>query len=425
MMAVKTRRVIAAGMIGNVLEWYDFAIYGYFAVAIGRHFFPHEDPVAQLLAAFGVFAVGYITRPIGGAVIGHIGDRFGRRAALTFSVAAMAVPTFLIGVLPGYETLGLLAPILLTLLRMVQGISVGGEYTSSMVFLVEHAPDGRRGLMGALTSCGASGGILLGSAVGAGFAAGMSADALNDWGWRIPFILGLVIGIAGYFLRRHVPETAPCELRERPPLVETFSDHWRLVLGFSGVSVFTAVGFYTAFVYLVSWLQTADGIAPAQALEINTFSMVLLLPVIVASGLLCDRFGHKPFLLFAAAAGLIGALPLFWLMHHPSAMLAQLGQLGLVLIVGIYLGAQPTFMVENAPSQVRCTAVALGYNLTLGLIGGLTPLTAAWLVARSGNELSPAVLIMAGAGVSFLAAMRLSEIRRGGLTARPAAAPAT
>src|SRR5438046_10683256 len=135
----QSRRIIAAGMIGNVLEWYDFAVYGYFAAAIGRHFFPHEDAVAQLLSAFGVFAIGYLMRPVGGALIGHIGDRFGRRAALTFSVAAMAVPTFLIGLLPGSATLGLAAPIALTLLRMVQGLSVGGEYTSSMVFQIGRA----------------------------------------------------------------------------------------------------------------------------------------------------------------------------------------------------------------------------------------------------------------------------------------------
>lgn len=154
-------------MIGNLLEWYDFAIYGYFAAQIGRHFFPHERPVAQLLSTFGIFAVGYLARPLGGVVMGHIGDCFGRRAALTISVAAMAVSTFLIGLLPGYETIGVLAPIGLTLLRVVQGLSVGGEYTGSMIFLAEHAPNGRRGLMGALGASGATMGILLGSAVGA------------------------------------------------------------------------------------------------------------------------------------------------------------------------------------------------------------------------------------------------------------------
>jgi len=353
MFSAQIRKVIAAGMIGNVLEWYDFAIYGYFAATIGRQFFPHENAVAQLLSAFGIFAVGYLMRPVGGALIGHIGDRFGRRAALTFSVVAMAVPTFLIGFLPGYATLGLLAPITLMLLRMVQGLSVGGEYTSSMVFLVERAPEGRRGLMGALAACGATSGILLGSAVGAGFAASMSEQALDAWGWRIPFLLGLLVGIAGYLLRRHVLETVASEPRKRAPIVETLHDHWRVVVGFAGLSVFNAVGFYVSFVYLVSWLQIADGIAPARALEINSLSMVVLLPVVIAAGLLSDRFGRKPFLLLATMLAFVAAVPLFWLLNNTSELLAQLGQLGLVLVVGLYGGAQPTMMVEAAPAQVR------------------------------------------------------------------------
>jgi MHS family proline/betaine transporter-like MFS transporter len=347
----QTPRVIVTGLIGNVLEWYDFAVYGFFAASIGQEFFPHQDRVAQLLSAFGVFALGYLMRPLGGALIGHIGDRFGRRAALTFSVAAMAIPTFLIGLLPGYRTLGLLAPIGLTLLRMVQGLSVGGEYTGSMVFLVEQAPDGRRGLMGALTACGAIGGILLGSAVGAAFTANLSAAALQTWGWRIPFLLGLVVGVGGYVLRRQMLETIATPRRERAPIVETLHDHWRTVLGFAGLSVFNAVGFYVSFVYLVSWLQNADRIAPARALEINSFSMAILLVVVVASGLLTDRFGRKPLLLLATILGFIGALPLFWLLNHPSVWLAQLGQLGLVLIVGLYGGAQPASLVEAAPPR--------------------------------------------------------------------------
>lgn len=401
MESTQIRRVIAAGMIGNVLEWYDFAIYGYFATAIGRHFFPQEDAVAQLLSAFGVFALGYVMRPVGGAVIGHIGDRFGRRAALTFSVAAMAIPTFLIGLLPGYATLGLAAPLALTLLRMVQGLSVGGEYTSSMVFLVEHAPDGRRGVMGALVACGATGGILLGSAVGAGFAASMSEVALDAWGWRIPFLLGLIVGMAGYLLRRHVLESVPAERRKRAPIIETLHDHWPIVLRFAGLSVFNAVGFYVSFVYLVSWLQTADGIAPARALEINSLSMAMLLPIVIATGFLTDRVGRKPALLLACGLGFIGAIPLFLLLHHPSALSAQLGQLGFVVIIGLFGGAQPSIMVEAAPLPVRCTAVALGYNITLGVIGGLTPLVATWLVERTGEEIAPAFLIMAAAAVSF------------------------
>ena len=406
------RRVIAAGMIGNVLEWYDFAIYGYFATQIGRNFFPHEDAVAQLLSAFGVFAIGYLMRPIGGVIVGHIGDRFGRRAALTFSVTAMAIPTFLIGLLPGYQTIGLLAPIGLTLLRIVQGLSVGGEYTSSMVFLIERAPEGRRGLMGALAASGSALGILLGSAVGAAFAASMSTAALDAWGWRIPFLLGLVVGIAGYMLRPYVLEAGVVEKRTRLPIIETLHDHWRAVAGFAGLSVYTAVTFYVGFVYLVSWLQTADGIPPSRSLEINTFSMVMTLPVVITAGWLSDWIGRKPLMLLASIGGLIGALPLFWLMNHPSELLAQLGQLGLVLLIGVYYGALPAVLVEAAPPAVRCTAVALGYNLCYGLFGGLSPLVATWLVERTGDEMAPAFLIMASAAVTFVTLFWFRETYR-------------
>ena len=411
-------------MIGNILEWYDFAIYGYFAATIGRQFFPHEDAVAQLLAAFGVFAIGYLMRPLGGVLVGHIGDTFGRRAALTFSVAAMAIPTFLIGVLPGYQTIGLLAPIGLTLLRVVQGLSVGGEYTGSLVFLVEHAPAGRRGLMGAFGACGTTAGILLGSAVGAAFAASLSTAELDAWGWRIPFLLGLLVGIAGFILRRYALETEVMEKRTRAPIVETLRDHWRVVAGFAGLSVYSAVTFYIGFVYLVSWLQTADGIPPSRSLEINSFSMVMLLPVLLAAGWLSDRIGRKPLMLLASVGGLIGALPLFWLLNHPSELLAQLGQLGLALLMGLYYGALPAILVEAAPPSVRCTAVALGYNLCYGLFGGLSPLAATWLVERSGDEIAPAFLIMASAAVTFVTVFWFRETYRSSFAAVPSTAAA-
>jgi MFS transporter, MHS family, proline/betaine transporter len=416
MNSAQTRRVIAAGVIGNVLEWYDFAIYGYFASAIGRQFFPHEDAVAQLLSAFSVFALGYLVRPLGGVLVGHIGDQFGRRAALTFSVAGMAIPTFLIGLLPGYATWGLLAPVALTLLRMVQGLSVGGEYTTSMVFLVERAPEGRRGLMGAVTACGAGAGTLLGSAVGAAFAASMSTAALESWGWRIPFLLGLIVGIAGYLLRRDMLETVPVERRERAPIIETLYDHWRIVVGFAGLSVFTAVGFYVSFVYLVSWLQTADGIPPSRALEINSFSMAIGLPVVIAAGLLSDRFGRKPLLIVTCVLGLVGAVPLFWLLNQPSALFAQFGQLGFMLVIALYGGTLPAFLVEAAPPPVRCTAVSLGYNICQGVIGGLSPLVAAWLVERTGDEIAPAFLIMASAAITAVTLMCFRETYRAPFT---------
>jgi MFS transporter, MHS family, proline/betaine transporter len=418
-----TRRMIAAGAIGKVLEWYDFAVYGYFAAAIGRAFFPSEDRVAQVLAAFGIFAVGFFMRPVGGALIGHIGDRLGRRAALTFSVAAMAIPTFLVGVLPGYQTLGIAAPILLTLLRMIQGLSVGGEYTTSIVFMIENASPGRRGVIGAIGCCGAVGGILAGSATGAALASVMSESALESWGWRIPFILGLVVGLAGFFLRRGMQEEFRAAKTGRPPFLAALRDHRPLLLRLAALSAFNSVGFYLMFVYLVSWLQLVDGLAPARALGINTVSMAVLLPLMLAMAWLSDRVGRRPVLLGATAFAVVAAWPLFWLMHSTDPAVVLLGQLGFVLSVGTFIGCQPALMVETVPAEVRCTVIALGYNVTLGVIGGLSPLVATWLVERTGNDYSPAFLIVAAAAVSFVALLSFKETYRGPLGPQPAVTP--
>jgi MHS family proline/betaine transporter-like MFS transporter len=398
---------MAAGAIGNLLEWYDFAVYGYFAAAIGRAFFPEQDKVAQVLAAFGVFAVGFMMRPIGGALFGHIGDRIGRSAALTLSVMAMAVPTFLIGVLPGYDVLGLAAPLLLTLLRMLQGLSVGGEYTTSIVFLVEQTRPERRGVVGAVADLGAVSGILLGSATGAVLEWLMPAGAVADWGWRIPFWIGLLVGVAGLLLRRGLGpspgenEKQAAHKPERPPLVATFTHHWRVLAYLAGISVFGAVGFYLMFVYIVSWLQFADGIAPAQALTINTISMALLIPAELGMAWLSDRVGRRAVLLAVTGLSVVAAWPLFWLMHGPAQWMILAGQLGFVVLVGGYYGCLPAFMVEAVPKEVRCTAIALGYNVSLGLLGGVSPLAATWLVHRTANDYSPAFMIMAAAAVSF------------------------
>ena len=251
----------------------------------------------------------------------------------------------------------------------------------------------------------------------------MPTETLNAWGWRIPFLLGLVVGIAGYFLRRHVQDTVPAERPQRVPIVETLHDHWRVVLAIAGTSAFLAVSFYLSFVYLVSWLQTADGIAPARALEINSLSMVVLLPITIVGGWLTDRIGRKPILLLATILGFVAALPLWWLMHHPSSELAQLGQLGMVLIVGFFQGALAAALVECAPPSVRCTAVALGYNICLGVVGGLSPLAAAWLVDRTGNEITPAFLIMTTAAVSFLVILLMPETHRAPFASAAVTAP--
>lgn len=396
-------RRIAAGTIGNVLEWYDFAVYGYLAATIGRQFFPSEDPTASLLAALAVFAVGFLMRPIGGVVIGHIGDRYGRRLALLVSVAGMAVPTVVIGVLPGYDTIGLAAPILLVVLRMVQGMSVGGEYVGSMVFLVESAPAGRRGIYGAFAGVGAVGGILLGSASATLLAALLPAEVIEAWAWRLPFLAGLGLAVVGFVLRRELgePAAAPHE-HARLPVVEAVREHPWAVLRIAGLSVFNAVGFYVSFVYVATWLQTEDGLDEAAALEVNTLNMVILLFVIVGFCRLSDRIGRKPILDGAAIGFMVLGWPLFWLMHQGGVVPAFLGQLGLVAMVGT-LGVLPTTMVEAVAGRVRVSAIALGYNLTLGIIGGTAPLVAAWLIDETGDPLAPGFFVAAAGAVSFVA----------------------
>jgi MHS family proline/betaine transporter-like MFS transporter len=394
------RRTTLAGLAGNVMEWYDFAVYGYFAPVIGRHFFPAEAPAASLIAAYGVFAAGFLMRPLGGLVFGHIGDRVGRRAALTLSVLAMAIPTFLIGLLPGYAHLGVLAAVALVVLRMVQGLSVGGEYTTSVVFLVEGAPPRRRGLSGSWSVFGAVGGILLGSAVGAVLTGMLSAEEVAGWGWRLPFLAGLGVGLAGLYVRRNLPEAPAAHRAAGSPILEAFRVEWRVMLRLAGLNALNAVGFYLAFVYLVSYFSGV-GLPSAEAFDINTANMVVLLLTIPLAGSLSDRLGRRPVLLAAAGGTMVLAWPLFWLLHHPHVAAALAGQMALALLLGLYLGVIPAFMVEATPARVRCSALSVGYNLCLGVVGGTAPMVAAFCVARFG-ELSPALYLMAAAAVTFV-----------------------
>jgi MHS family proline/betaine transporter-like MFS transporter len=251
--------------------------------------------------------------------------------------------------------------------------------------------------------------VLLGSGTAALFAAFMPTDMLNDWGWRVPFLLGLGLGIAGYFLRRHIADTEAPPQSEGLPIVETLRDHRGLVGRFAALAVFDAVAFYVLFVYVVSWLQTADGISPAHALEINTLSVAVVVLAKIVGGHLTDFYGRRSVPLVATALGFIGAVPFFWLMYHANIAYAMVGQLYFAVIIGLFIGSEPVLMVEAAPARIRCTATSVGYNLSIGIAGGLSPLVATWLVARTDDQLSPAFLVMAAAAISFLAVLRFRE----------------
>ena len=234
----------------------------------------------------------------------------------------------------------------------------------------------------------------------------MSPEAVQDWGWRIPFWIGLGVGLAGLLLRRGLGNERPAKPPARSPLLATFTHHWRVLAYLAGVSVFGAVGFYLMFVYIVSWLQLADGIAPAQALVINTTAMALLIPAELGMAALSDRIGRRAVLLAVTGLGVVAAWPLFWLLHGPDPWMILAGQIGFVVLVGGYYGCLPAFMVEAVDGEVRCTAIALGYNVALGLIGGFSPLVATWLVERTADDYTPAWMIAASAAISFLVLLR-------------------
>jgi len=408
------RRTIIAGIAGNVMEWYDFAVYGYFAVIIGQHFFPSEDPTTSVIASFGAFAAGFLMRPFGGFVFGHIGDKYGRKRALTLSVILMAVPTFLIGVLPDHSQIGVTASVILVLLRMLQGLSVGGEYTTSITFLVEHGDQKKRGFMGSWSIFGAVAGILMGSAVGAAMTALVSPETLADWGWRLPFVFGLAIGLTGLYIRRHMAEDPPMKKAEdhTSPVILAFREEWRAMLKIAGFNVVNAVGFYMIFVYAVTWLHQTAHISTSRALDINTASMVVLLVMIPMMGRLSDRVGRKPMLLSAVTGLLVLSYPLMWLMHHDQTSMVLAGQLGFAVLIGLIFGAYPAAMVEMVPKRVRVSAMSIGYNLCLGLVGGTTPLVSTYLISRTHVDLSPAFYLMAAAAVSLLVILKMKETAR-------------
>jgi len=392
---------IAAGLIGNILEWYDFAVYGYFAAVIGKQFFPSDNPAVSLIAAFGAFAAGFLVRPLGGLVFGHIGDMVGRKRALNLSVVAMAVPTVLIACLPTYESIGVLAPIAIVALRIVQGLSVGGEYTSSLIFLAEQSKPGRRAFTAIWGMWGATAGILLGSFIG-GILTGMLDDQqVMAWGWRLPFALGFVVAITGVLIRKsvHVEDTSE---KPKSPVREVFAHHKGAIVRVALINLALGTGFYAVFVYAVTYIKTIDQLSSEIAFNLNTLSMLTLLLLLPACAWLSDRLGRKP-LLIAGSFGLaFGAIPLFSLIHHTDPGVIFLGELGFVLSVSLISGGTAGANVELIPGVVRCTGLAFAYNLSIGYFGGTTPMIAAWLIDSTGNPLMPGYWVAATSLVTLI-----------------------
>ena len=394
-------KIIIIGLIGNMMEWYDFAVYGYFAMIIGKLFFPMTDPAVSLIASFGAFAAGFLVRPLGGLVFGRIGDLVGRQKAMTLSVIAMAVPTVLMGCLPTYETIGIAAPILLILLRIIQGLSVGGEYTSSLIFLAENAPKNRKAFTAVWGVWGGTAGILLGSGVGLLISSILTDDQLVNWGWRIPFAIGGLVALTGWWIRSNMHVEIPIA-QTSSPVKDVFTRYRWDVLRVALLNIGSGVAFYTAFVYAVSYIRNIDKLSESIALELNTLAMLVLLAVLPVSAWMSDRYGRKKILLISTILLVFLSIPLFHLIHSVDEIQILIGEVIFAVVVGMGSGGIVALNVELIPAPVRCTGLAFAYNASMGLFGGTTPLMAAWLINYTGNQIAPAYWVVTTASLSLL-----------------------
>jgi len=390
--------------VGNVLEWFDFALYGYMAPYIGPLFFPSHDPVASTLAAFAVFAIGYLARPLGALVLGWVGDRIGRRFMLVLSICILGASSCAIGILPTYESIGIFAPVLLILMRLAQGFSVGGEYTGSMAYAAEVSPHGRRGLLSSLATTGTMMGILLSSMAVWLVRSLVGHDALAVWGWRIPFLLGLVVMIFGVVIRTKIPETL-CEAGSNDQgKIRAFAalrDHWRVLLQAIGIVTGANVVLYLIFVFVIH-MSTEAGASHIE--EMNTIALGVTIPCTALGGWLSDCFGRKRVSFVCNLAMAVLAVPAFSLCAwsepwpggpSPGATAAFLmGQLLMAVPMGIVFGVQGVMISEMLPKEVRCTVFSVSYSLAMGLFAGTAPLVAEWMLKRGNWDLGPALYMV-------------------------------
>lgn len=410
-------RTVTAGAIGNALEWYDFGLFGYFAPVISSQFFPSDDPRAALLNTFGVFAAGFLMRPLGAVLFGHLGDRMGRKGALGLSVLLMAVPTALVGLLPTYDRIGLAAPLLLLLVRLLQGLSVGGEYVGSMSYLAESAPAGRRGFESSW--CNVSGGVggLLGAGLAAVLTRVLSPEQVAEGGWRIPFLLSIPAGIVSWRLRRTIAES-PCftEVSQagkiaRMPLGESLRNDRGAFLTMAGLSLLASIGWYLPWVWLVTWLDDINQPAMPewQALASSTLAGLVLTVLTPLGGMLSDRLGRRPVILAASIGYLMLSYPMFAWMSKGTFTAALSGQLVSAVLTALYGGASLAAFVELFPTRTRYSGLAFSYNVAVAICGGTTPLVATWLVNATGSTLAPAFYLMAAALGTTVAALAMPE----------------
>ena len=422
------RSVVLASFIGTTIEWYDFFLYGTAAALIlNRLFFPNLDPLAGTLSAYGTFAVGFVARPLGGAIFGHYGDRVGRKKMLVWSLLIMGIATALIGLTPTYDRIGIWAPVLLVVLRFFQGIGVGGEWGGAVLLAVEHSGGARRGFHGSWPQMGVPGGLLLSTGVFAALSAGLPESAFLAWGWRVPFLLSVLLIGVGLFVRLRIPETPSfVKLKEASaesqiPLLEVFREHPREILIGMGMRFAQNVVFYIYTVFVLSYGEKSLGYPRAAVLRAVMLASFIGLFSIPLWAHVSDRIGRRPVYLGGAIASAAVAFPFFWLFERGPGFMA----LALVLAINVghdmMYGPMAAYLSELFGTRVRYTGASLVYQLTSVFSGGLAPFVATLLLSRHGSG-AVAAYIVGCCAITAAAAWFAPETHRVDLDASPSGA---
>ena len=424
------RRAATASFIGNFIEWFDYASYGYLATVIGLAFFPEADKSVQLMSTFAVFAMSFILRPVGAVVWGAWGDRWGRRWALSWSILIMSGSTFFIGLLPTYSAIGIAGAIGLLLLRMIQGFSASGEYAGAGTFLAEYAPPSRRGIYTSLVPASTACGLLAGSLMVTGAFWLLPDDAMNTWGWRIPFLLAGPLGLIGRYIRVHLEDPpAYQEMRAEMPQEEkseSWSEPLRLLLREHlhdtlitfGVSCLNAVAFYMLLSYMPTYVHEELGFSQDTATLATSAMLVVYIISIFIMGHLSDSFGRRRMLIAACVAFIVLTIPLFVVMTKATGMLLVviLCQVVFAIILTANDGTLATFLAESFPTNVRYSGFALSFNGANALLGGTTPFIVTWLIKVTGSPLAPAVYLTVVALIAMVAIFQSRTIHGSELT---------
>lgn len=409
-----SRRAVIAAVVGNTLEWYDFAVYGFFALTLAKLFFPAGDATVSLLLTVATFGVGFVMRPVGALVLGTLADRRGRKVALSLTILLMAVGTAMIGLAPTYATAGAWAPAIIVLARLIQGFSAGGEIGGATAFLVEHAPPERRGLYASWQQASQAGALLLGSLTGALLIGFLPQVELEAWGWRVPFLMGLLIAPVGLYIRSRVDETEAFKaiLRERAarpetafsPLRDTLDRHRGAVIAGFGITIAWTVCTYFFLVSMPTYAVRQLGVPQSASLLANSVGLVLIVVLAPVFGAWSDRVGRRPIMLVSALGILLVSWPLlFWLTNQPGAFNLVLAQIVFAVLIAGFSGPAPAAMAELYPPAMRSTGLSIAYNLAVTIFGGFAPFITTWLIARTGSALAPSWYVMLAAAISLTA----------------------